>query len=116
MSSEHRPLIAALIVSSCLLWLCDDDAPRCCNSRCSFTTPPRRCCCSSSLLVTLCPPSSRFLFPFLDSCSNYWLQWIFLAASWAFFILIDMLFLTEDTFIYDPSYKTWSVRAGYEEK
>ena len=49
-------------------------------------------------------------------CSNYWTQWIFLAAAWGFFLLVDFLFLSENTFIYDPSYSTWAVRSGYQEK
>ena len=86
---------------------------RCCNPRVPFdsaaVTSPVAAACSRLLHPSAIGSCSLW-------CSNYWLQWIFLAASWAFFILIDMLFLTEDTFIYDPSYKTWSVRAGYEEK
>jgi len=41
---------------------------------------------------------------------------MFLAASWGFFLLVDFLFLTESTFIYDPNYRAWAVRSGYEEK
>lgn len=48
--------------------------------------------------------------------SGYALQWIFLASAWAFFIMIDFLFLTENVFIYDPSYRAWVVRSGYEQQ
>jgi hypothetical protein len=62
------------------------------------------------------PARVFLLLRFVVLSSNYWLQWIFLAASWAFFILIDFLFLTDNTFIYDPSYKAWAVRSGYEQQ
>jgi hypothetical protein len=35
------------------------------------------------------------------------------ASAWAFLLIIDFLFLSENTFIYDPSYAAWSARSGY---
>jgi len=52
------------------------------------------------------------LFAFAAASSGYWMQWAFLAASWGFLILVDFIFLTENTFVYDPNYKTWGQRTG----
>lgn len=83
-------------------------------------TTPRRIRCSPVVTLAPCTLVSSSPLSVFSCCrplsSNYHLQWIFLSVSWAFFVLIDFLFLTENTFIYDPSYKAWAVRSGYEEK
>ena len=46
--------------------------------------------------------------------SNLYLQWITLAAGLAVLIIVDFMFLTEDTFVYDPSYKSWGIKTGQQ--
>ena len=52
------------------------------------------------------------LFAFAAASSGYWIQWAFLATIWSMLIIIDFMFLNENTFVYDPNYKTWAIRSG----
>ena len=45
-------------------------------------------------------------------CSNYYLMWIVLAIGLGVLIIVDFMFLTEDTFVYDPNYKSWGIKTG----
>jgi len=56
------------------------------------------------------------LFAFSAASAGYWIHWTFLASSWFFFVMLDFLFLSDATFIYDPNYQAWTVRAGYEKQ
>jgi len=47
-------------------------------------------------------------------CSNYYLQWIVLASGLFVLIIVDFMFLSEDTFVYDPSYKSWGIKTGQQ--
>jgi hypothetical protein len=52
------------------------------------------------------------LFAFSAASSGYWIHWAFLAFAWGFFMIVDFLFLAENTFVYDPSYKGWAIRTA----
>ena len=58
--------------------------------------------CCSPLCVSVCV------------YSNLYLQWIVLAAGLAVLIIVDFMFLSEDTFVYDPSYKSWGIKTGQQ--
>ena len=68
-------------------------------------------------------PASRALTSHLScpSCivvvlvdSNLYLQWIVLASGLAVLIIVDFMFLSADTFVYDPSYKSWAIKTGQQ--
>lgn len=46
--------------------------------------------------------------------SGYWIQWAFVASIWLVIVMLDFLFLSRNTFIYDPDYTNWAVRSGYK--
>lgn len=46
--------------------------------------------------------------------SGYWIHWTFISICWGFLLLLDFLFMNDDSFIYDPSYRGWAQRSGYE--
>ena len=50
----------------------------------------------------------------VDVLSNLYLQWIVLASGLAVLIIVDFMFLSEDTFVYDPSYKSWAIKTGQQ--
>ena len=62
-----------------------------------------RCCCAVAGLLS-----------FLPVCSNLYLQWIVLASGVAVLLIVDFMFLSEDTFVYDPSYKSWAIKTGQQ--
>ena len=41
------------------------------------------------------------------STASYWIQWTFIAATALVLLIIDIIFLNEDDFVYDPSYNHW---------
>ena len=57
-----------------------------------------------------CSPLSRVVVVI----SNLYLQWIVLAAGLGVLIIVDFMFLSEDTFVYDPSYKSWGIKTGQQ--
>ena len=50
----------------------------------------------------------------LRARSNYYIQWIVLASFVFVLLMVDFMFLTEDTFVYDPSYKSWGIKTGQQ--
>lgn len=39
--------------------------------------------------------------------SDYWVIWVVLTTFWGVLFLVDLMFLNEQDFIFEPNYKNW---------
>ena len=52
------------------------------------------------------------LVSFASYSTNLWLQWTVITSMFAILIVTDLLFLGDDTFVFDPNYRSWQAATG----
>jgi len=53
-----------------------------------------------------------FSFASYTSGYEYWLQWITLTVMIGLLFITDLMFLSDNTFVFDPNFRSWESSQG----